>query len=192
MTGKKTKKGYKEVYNEYKPAIWVYIVYGVLIFVLAEGLNWFFGLKSTQEGLIKFLQDYNLDLLFEDAVYAINPDIDIHEVLKAFTSIGKWMWLVSFALVSLIIGLIHANIFRLGFVFRTTFYTCVFILVFKLCSLAFCYGIPQAITGFSVFIKASYPVLLYITGTCFLFFVIGSETAVFWRKNFTEDRSFRE
>lgn len=186
------KKKITELGNEYKPAIWVYVIYGVLIFALAESINWFFGLKSTQDGIIKFLQGINLDLLFEDAVYAINPDADIHEVLKSFISTGKWMWIVPYAAFSVIVGLIHANIFRLSFVFRTAVYVCLFIFIFKLIGLAAEQGVPQGFIGLPGIVTASYPGLLALIGTCFLFFAIGSETATFWRKNVTENQSFWE
>ncbi len=178
-------KKFKELAKEYRIPLWICLIYAVIIFILAETTNWFFGLKPLQNGILRLIQSVNLDLMFEDFVYSIKPYIDQYSGVNipVFSSLKNWVWLLPFIIYSFITGVVHNILYRISFLFKTFSITSVILGLIKIIALSVPYGVLPVFAYFPDFFSKYCYDIIPIVFACFIFTILGAEFSVFWRHN---------
>ncbi|OGI00847.1 MAG: hypothetical protein A2Y25_06950 [Candidatus Melainabacteria bacterium GWF2_37_15] len=156
-----------------------YILYAFLIVFLAEGINYFLGLKPVCQFLMKTVKTLDLDLLFYDFLYYTSPYLDLGKL--AF--LKNWLWMVPFAFFAFLTGILHVNIYEKRLDFKQVFLTSFLASFFKLLSYSVPFGIYPIFLYFLGFVMEYYKESLLIFPACFVGLFIGTEFFIIWIKN---------
>lgn len=182
-----SKEKIAEFGREYKIPFYVFLLYAILIFTLSELLIWVLSLKPVQLNINNFIRAVNLDIFLSDFYYSIKPYFSEYAGANTgqdgFSVFKDWSWAVAYAFFSFLTGIVHAHIFRLAPLFETFTKTSFCLLILKTFSLTVPYGVVPVFWYLSDFINMYHPVFISVFFVCFLFLFIGSETAIFWRRN---------
>ena len=156
-----------------------YILYAAIIVLIAEAVNYFFGLKTVHKFLIHNARVLELDVLFYDFLYYISPYFDLGKL--AF--LKDWLWLAPFAFAAFLMGVSHSYIYEKRFDFKQIFLTSFIASFFKMLSYSVLYGIYPVILYFLGFVKEHYAESFLIFPACFLGLFVGTEYFIIWIKN---------
>jgi len=181
---KKKKKSFK--FSQLIPVLTQSLIYGGAIFVLAEILNWLLGLKAVYQGFFWFVKYFEIDVLYEEAIYKIEPYVTPYISPEFFAAAGNYLWLLSFAMFSIVIGSLFTYLHEQKITFKLLFSIALAVSLLKFVLYSVPYGVFPAFLFLIDFVAKFYPEPLVIFPVCFVFLFIGSESMVFWIKNFGE------
>ncbi|HSA07558.1 MAG TPA: hypothetical protein P5556_10315 [Candidatus Gastranaerophilales bacterium] len=173
------------------------IIYGVLIFIAAEAVNWFLNLEHVQANIMNAVNYLELNLTYEKLIMFVQPHlepyINLTQTIEGISFLKNWTWLLSYSFFSIIIGIFHPYVFSFvdRHIFKTFLAVSFLVLLLKFVSYMIPYGVSTIIVYFADFVKKYYLNLVILYISCFVSFFIGAEIYTFWRRNIKQEEEIR-
>jgi|GEM_PF-5722545 len=177
------------------PSFSIILIHSILVVVLAESVNWIFGLPEIHAFWAKLAKFLELEAAMNSLIIKIQPYIiryfDIRTIMEAMPLALDWAWLLPYAVFSYLSGVVYTSIRQIYSWFKIFFITSILVAVIKALSILISFIIPYGFISVFLylpdFIRKFYLIILSTIPVSYIFLYIGSEMTIFWKNNFGKD-----